>query len=497
VDTVGQPLAEAQLKPVALATGSLRETASGDFAAPAALPAELADELATETAADGSFVLGGLPSQGSAFCMLSAPGFGAPWVNWDLAAPVTIRLRRAGSVSGSLTSAEDPEAAAGVELHVRMDWKALETTDSRFRLCYSEKGATNKDGTFSFKELPPGEYLITPRIGSALPFYTEPTEPLELKPNATVSGVTIPMFRAIGIRGQVVDKQSGASIKGVKVVISRIHERGGGTWTEAWNEATTDENGRFSAYVKPGKLVVGIAAPAPEGYLWRQRDPPKIEAYKDTQWPVTQLDRATKIEGIVVNPSGEPVRGAEVRVQYGFGTETAESDTKGRFSLDRVDPENLLSLWARTDAATTDGATVIDPAEQKGPVRLEVSRQEAFRICGTVVDGAGRPIRNARVSLNCFPEIVTKPDTRSGARSPIGTFLISDQLGTYTTDGAGRFKTRALWPADNYQIGVMADGYRFFESRERIEGGPVRSMATSRWSWIATCILPPSTWGKC
>ena len=74
-------------------------------------PPELAAEVGGRTADDGSFVLRSVPLQGDIMVEVVAPGFGSPWVFWQLNKSVTIRLDRAGSVAGSLSGPAGAEIA--------------------------------------------------------------------------------------------------------------------------------------------------------------------------------------------------------------------------------------------------------------------------------------------------------------------------------------------------------------------------------------------------
>jgi RNA polymerase sigma factor (sigma-70 family) len=456
VDGSGAAIAGARLTPLYFEPSRSR-TRNTDFVE--VFP-ELAKQYEAETAADGSFILRGLPARGQVTATVTASGFGFPRIAWEYAQPVTIRLDRAGSVRGALMGATTPRPPAGVKLQIRLQSDRAEGENAGYRLHYWKDTRTKDDGTFEFDGLPPGKYTITPRIEPPGPVYAEPTAPFEVKPGATVSGLAIPLRPAITVRGRVVDKESGAGIKGVEVRVANISEVG---YLENMVPATTDAEGWYSAYMKPGRTTV-LVQRTPDGYvvpLNTESSLTKVEATKDIEFPAIPVDRAARVTGLVVDEAGKPVPGAKVHLALPPRTNQVGevpapiSDAEGKFTLGRLDPQDNLPLRARTDRVVTDGAVVVVPGELKGPVRLVVSEKEAFRLRGTVVDQAGRPVKGAVVRLLWNYRYVSKRSQLSGS----GAWLQK-----ITTDADGRFETHALWPGDRYRVEVSADGYAKTES---------------------------------
>jgi uncharacterized GH25 family protein len=172
------------------------------------------------------------------------------------------------------------------------------------------------------------------------------------------------------------------------------------------------------------------------------------------------LERAAVLAGVVVDQAGEPVAGVKVHVVVADGGRTSNdwwrgpavtSDRSGKFTLKGLDPNDTISLRARSEQASTDGAMVVVPSEQKGPLRLVVSEGNAFRLRGVVMDDAGRPIPEAKVGIEWERAIVSR---RPNVGSSIGGVFQNYHTGT-----DGIFAATALWPGDRYRVEATAEGY--------------------------------------
>ncbi len=405
---------------------------------------EMVKQSSAETGDDGGFVLRHVPGKGSLTGTVTAKGFGAPYVRFTVEKPVTIALERSGSIRGSLLPEGTPGNLGGtvVNLNAPPD-RARPTGD--YQVTYYAEGTTDKTGAFRFEGVPPGKYMVRASPSESSPFTADATPEFEVKPGQEAV-VAVPLKRAVAVYGKVVDKRTGKGIKEVEVYFSARDARGVCTWGRS---VKTDAQGAFTIYVKPGKLVANVYQ-VPEGYLRAQRsgDEPTIDVAKETIWPTIELEPAAKIEGIVVDDAGKPVAGAEVTTFVGepyFDRQQVKSDVAGKFNLRLGTPKTGLPIRVRTGTAASDGPVVVVPAEIKAPVKIVVSQKNAFAIKGTLVDDAGQPLRNAPVHLE------TMWRTGSGG---IGFRLLS-----FDTDGKGAFEVRGLWPGDDYNLLVEAEGY--------------------------------------
>ena len=71
----------------------------------------------------------------------------------------------------------------------------------------------------------------------------------------------------------------------------------------------------------------------------------------------------------------------------------------GTFHFEQLDPDDKLSLRARSGDATTNGAVVVRPKEVKGKLTLTVDPEYTVRIRGLATDSTGKRIAGAKVTL--------------------------------------------------------------------------------------------------
>ncbi len=466
VDGAGRPVAGARLTPQWL-TGKPEGASSGPSLE---LPDDLRKEYAATTADDGTFTLRGLPAGGTTVhALLSAAGFGAPHVSWDDPAPVTIRLQKAGALRGALSGTTDKKALAGVRLQLNNAAEPRVTDAGAARLSYGAAVTPEADGTFRLADVPPGKYLLTPIVEPTVPFYADKPSVFEVKPGATAD-VTVPLLAARKITGRVVDEVSGAGVRGAKVQVARIDERN--ALTEA-REAVTDADGRFTAYARPGQVSAYVWQ-APENYLPSSlaRELPRIDSAKESVYPDIKLTPAAQVRGVVVDAAGKPVAGAGVNFLMPDlqGKSDVVSDREGQFVLDKIDPTDNVAIRARAGDAVTDGAVVVVPADLKEPVKLTVSPAHAFRLKGRVVGPDGQPVRDANVGVVWHRNYVSRKSRMTGT---------GGQFETCRADADGRFETKALWPGDQYQLSVSAEGFAKTETAlVKGRGGEVRDEGT-------------------
>ncbi|HLJ94844.1 MAG TPA: sigma-70 family RNA polymerase sigma factor, partial [Gemmataceae bacterium] len=457
-DAAGQPIAGAEVVPLHWNFASFR----ADFGQRDAVevPQELAAEFATKTDASGNFVLQGVPVLGGIIVCLRAAGFGSPWISFDAGQPVSIRLERAGSVAGMLTAAEDQKAATGVQLTIRRQFPAKPGDGTMYQLIYFTEGKSQLDGSFRFGDVPPGSYVINPSVAETLPYYAEPTARFEIKPGSAITGLSIPLHPAVPVRGRVLDKESGAGIKDVSVMLSYVDDRGGFRYG---TRVQTGVDGRYTAYVKPGKITAQVQNL--QGYLSAQGREgfPQVEASKPVDYPDLTLIRTATLTGVVVDETGKPAPAVKVyRVTRDFTMRTGPADStitdaQGKFLFADVDPLDNVPLRARTATAATAATTLVSPEGLGKPVRLAISPKNASRLRGTVVDQAGRPIRDAAVTIEWHFDLQSR-------RQP-GTST-SAGLEKHRTDAQGRFETQALWPGETYRVKVSAEGYGNVDSTQ-------------------------------
>ena len=461
VDADGNPVPGAVVTPVSLWGSSFRGQSTVQDGGSTALAPELGKRYEVATDAEGNFTLPMVPLRGSVGARVSAPGYGAPVIRWDLSAPTTILLQRAGSVRGSLVGNDKETSLAGVRLDLALRRGTGATTGGVFELTYKATTKSVNDGSFHFENVPLGKYTITGPIGGEHFHYVDSSAPFDLRPDEALSTPSLPLRNAIAIRGRILDPRTNAGVKGIDIVVSRTDPK---TRRTRWDSSVrTKTGGTFEVHVKPGFLSVGVSKSPPDYHPGPRLFESK-EISADLRLPPATLALASTVAGTVVDEAGAVVPGATV-FSLGpsrGGSGRSESDRNGAFTIRRLYPTDTYPILARTATAVTAAPLDLIPNEAKAPIRLVVSEKKAFRIRGVVADQSGNPIARARVSIRWMRHYKSK---RVRISASLG--VLEDRA----TDTRGVFESQALWPGQTYQVEVGVKRYAGAQSA-RIVGRP-------------------------
>lgn len=471
VDQAGQPIPNASVQATLVnLRGEIAKTIHQLF-----VPDVLAEATRATTADDGTFSLGGMPSEGVAYLRITAPGYGSPLAVCNLQKTVTIQLARTGRVRGRLLGLEaaPPDGTWTLALgpdDVRAQ-RTLEAAadETKVTALFTTLIEAQADGTFARDEVPAGKYILRLRTVETTPekqlrFYADDLAPFEVRPGETAS-VALHMRPAIPVRGKVIDKSTKSGIPNVTVNlhISSTSNPGASIST------TTDARGAFVIYTCPGQASIRIYEP-PGNYIPEtQRGAPVLpprEISGPVELPPIELVAAAGVEGIVVDEAGKPVADAQIYyIAEGHSLhEPVRSDAQGKFSLAKLPPSITVPVKARTATAVAD-QSVVKPGDMSEPLRLVLSEKNAFTIRGQVVDGNSQPLNGAAVTL-------------------IATWWIGDSgygmsLDQRSTDAQGRFEFTGLWAGDRYQIGMEKEAFGKYETADlRGESGRQHDLGT-------------------
>lgn len=311
---------------------------------------------------------------------------------------------------------------------------------------------TQADGSFSFRNLTPGEAVdLTARkkgllTASASRVKVPPAEPLRLTLQA-----------AARLSGRVVDDQ-GTPVGVAPVWILPADGDRFGDVASLFTE--TDEEGKFVfETLEPGK--VGVRANA-RGYLTSEARYVEVAVGREVSGVELVVKRGAVIEGIVTTSAGAPAAGAEVSLQsptsfdrgimidLGAAAARGEADGDGHYRLEGV------AEGAQSVAAELSGhqRAVRDLDVQPGTNRLDLRLGEGLRVSGRVVDGAGNPIAGAQVALSSSSSRMFQ----SGGEEVTGA------------DGAFRFTGLSV---GSYRLSASRQGYTPGEQDVQITEGPV------------------------
>ncbi|WP_224365643.1 carboxypeptidase regulatory-like domain-containing protein [Hyalangium versicolor] len=323
----------------------------------------------TVTAADGGFVLEGLPEGDFTLWALGEQSAGLRSGVKAGAQDVELVLD-AGLMVGGTVMDSDGQPLAGVALTI------LHERHTRF---FDTLSGT--DGRFSVGPLPKGDYGLTAELEGWLP---------EFRTHADLEGEhEVFLYRPSRLAGRVL--REGAPVPGVEVVVTA---EGCRSLTE--RKVSADGEGRF-ALEGVGPCVYDFVAEQKGLYavghveLEPQMAPPEV---------VLNLGQALLVEGTVRDEAGQPVEGASVAVNlWGRSSQAWQAVTTqdGHYRLGPMEPG--------TYALDIERSGYVDVRDEEyvlelGMEPVEWVLQRAATVSGMVVDEEGKPVGDLSLQLS-------------------------------------------------------------------------------------------------
>jgi protocatechuate 3,4-dioxygenase beta subunit len=207
----------------------------------------------------------------------------------------------------------------------------------------------------------------------------EPNQPPALKPSPS------PQTVQTGVSGRVVDKLTKKPIQGATVQY-RLTDPNTGT--------RTDESGRF--------LLTGLQASdhrfvyiMAKSYV-SQRINPQVAKDRITSNLLVELDRGSRVQGVVTDPNGKPIAGATAKTFF-FTNVPVVTGPDGRFEIDGVNPvANSHSLHI-THPDYPAVSMNFAPGAVGETVYLNIVLKPGADVFGQVTDPNGKPIEGVQV----------------------------------------------------------------------------------------------------
>jgi hypothetical protein len=417
-----------------------------------AVPDELAGRLEARTDRDGEAVIPAFAAEEITSVRVAAPRLGMQRgrpSRPDAEGIRTVTLEPAGRVAGRLVG-DDGRPVAGLAVRATAYPEGIDLG----RMVGTAEVASDAAGRFDIPALAAGRLVLTLgfRPGEPPAYRGQPPVNQVVEAGRTAN-VEIALRRAVLVRGLVRERGTGAPIPGVRPVLNPA--RGGDA------SAVSDAEGRFAGftlgnqpygflYGAPRPYVIPTDAPEAVGHLL----PPGATEYT---LPPIELARGAAVRGVVVDEAERPVTAALVRASWEppgglLQSLTAQTDGKGEFRLEGVDPLADLRLTASCRGASTGAATPAR-ADAERPVTLRISPAHTTPLAGRVVDAAGRPIEGASVRISWSR--TRNAQGRVWRRDPVRFDGPEDLV----TDAEGRFRTPYGLPRDvEYQAQVRGAG---------------------------------------
>lgn len=250
-------------------------------------------------------------------------------------------------------------------------------------------------------------------------------------------GISVALRRESAVAGRVTD-ESGVPVPGARVHLHAVSD----------TRAVTTKDGRFRLRrLEPARNAELEAEKV--GFARARRPGLQLKAGASTLVPDLILRHGLRVVGTVVDPSGSPVAGVEVRaaseaekakLDSRFGEPPplpdASSDARGRFELAGLDPgEYRVVLWRDgfADRSVAGLGVKRDGPNQWAPIVLT----PGAAIDGLVTTGDGKPIEGAHVTA----------------------FLEPGRPRSANSDNQGRFHLEDLAPQHPAELWVSAEGF--------------------------------------
>lgn len=288
----------------------------------------------------------------------------------------------------------DKESGAGVPGARVMVWEGASGIE--------ESGPANADGYYEIRDLAPGIYRFTPRAGKAYPgTQHEMGTAVTVEAGNPITGLDFALKRGIRVAGQVVDT-SGTPVKGADVRV-RTKESPNPEYAE------TNEAGAFETYLEAPSEALYVCAFSTQmfGQIVEGLSLPSHGVGDITV--TLDIPRTASVAGTVVDPQGRPMKGLKLHLRTPE-TEFSpphlgshETAANGRFTLTNLIPGKYdlgLTPQDTTGWMTSDVAARFELAkgERIQGLRIVYGEKGGLAISGVVVDTAGKPIHNVRVT---------------------------------------------------------------------------------------------------
>jgi len=188
-----------------------------------------------------------------------------------------------------------------------------------------------------------------------------------------------------GIAGMVLDKLTQKPVEGA--IIQRVID-------DPSTATTTDASGRFvlTGLRASGYNFIHVMA---GGYV-SQRITPGLVADQITQNVLIEMDRGSRVQGTVTDPSGKPIAGATARTFF-FTNRKVVTGQDGRFEIDGLSPVVDRYSLEITHPDYPAVSVEFSPGAVGETVHQDVVLKPGADIYGQVTDPNGQPVEGVQV----------------------------------------------------------------------------------------------------
>lgn len=304
---------------------------------------------------------------------------------------------RVAQVSGRIVDAEgEPVEGARVWMH---------RTGERPKV---REATTAADGSFLFEQVPEGLFIV---VAEHQEKGAVKSAELAISVGTQISDLVLALLSGHTVRGKIID-EDGQAIVGAEITIEGV------PWLP---RATRSGNeGEYAlAHVPAGATGVRVTAPGFASSLARTKGAPEGgEEVVDVA-----LRKEPDIEGIVLDPDGNPTRATVYACGGKIATHKTIANAEGRFRF----PRELASCALM---ALHDQYAPSDEVTPSGQGTISLRLKAGGSIAGTVVDDGGVAITAFSVGIESFTpatgdrEFSVRSGPAKSYEDPSGSFLL-------------------------------------------------------------------------
>jgi protocatechuate 3,4-dioxygenase beta subunit len=419
VDEAGRPVPDATVKVILYQRNFARWRGDSSEDGSCRILALQAPEdwLTIKTDLEGRFAFDLVPVGASADLQVSAPGRarlcthrGDTGMGCQFAAgrsDIRVVLDPEAAIQGRVVDEDSGRPQSGVRI-------AAIPEGLHARCCKEEAAVSDETGTFCFKGLAAGTYVLKlDGAKAAMPEWVGKDVEVPVKAGQARDDVRIPVSKGGILEVLVHDAETGDRMPGALVCVRQRSEL-----AEHLYEGPTDANGlaRFRLSSGQASIVEGTRKDG-LGVLISYDEPVTIDQGQTRRCTVDLPHNACAVSGRVLDPNGRPVEAAWVRDLLHCIT-----DKEGRFELSGWycdPPSSSAELLVRQESLGLAAEAILRDPNKAGHPQGEVTLRPASTITGRVTDPQGRPVCAAYVTLLC------KYNTRRI------TEVVTDANGTY------------------------------------------------------------------
>jgi RNA polymerase sigma factor (sigma-70 family) len=341
--------------------------------------------------------------------------------------PVTLRMRKAGSVEVTVTDRAGGAPVEGAVVELCSWFSTLTWT-----------ATTNAEGIATLTGIGAGWSPLVVRAKG----YAQAAIMLGTEGNAdSVEHTALSLARGAALAGRVVDEK-GTPVANARVVATSASDPEPIDFVDPYRDAVvTGPDGSFAiSTLSAGTWRMTASAGS---YAPTTSAPIAVDGEHTRSGIELRLVAGAVVRGTVTDPTGAPVRAATVSVVLrGYMPwrvrKQVVTDASGKFSIGGLAPRAVdVVAWHDSGASAIVPADLASTSEQDVTLKLDVTGA----ITGTVVDQSGQPIGDAQVRAT--------PDWTGGTADPAAWTVRGVQ--ETMTDQGGAFRFAGL-PDGSYRL---------------------------------------------